>query len=252
MLLYTNTATVRYVNAVVAAPRRMLFLVVFVTLFVTYLLQAIVFSAGNPITEDNHTYDIEHATSVAYDSYVLVSEQTEKRKFEMMDKVFGSGDAMTYDMSLGWATGEMMAKYPLIMAEFFAANPGAKPGNEDEEAIEFPIKQGELGDIIYWIFEAKTEEGCYSKEGLEAMVKAEDLFLEDEEWPGKERGQAKAEGRARAERRARAELQTAANDEPYQLHVTNFTLPTSLYQLHLTNFTFTIGVHSLTTTSLPR
>jgi hypothetical protein len=42
--------------------------------------------------------------------------------------------------------------------------------------------QAEIGDFTYWIYEANTDKGVYSKEGLEMMDKAEQLIIGHADW----------------------------------------------------------------------
>ena len=88
-LFADSNGNLKYVVQVVKYPRAMLSLVLTVSLFITYLLQVTVFKQGNPITPDNHTYDINHVTSRAYDSYCLASKQMVDDYVAFMDDVQG-------------------------------------------------------------------------------------------------------------------------------------------------------------------
>jgi hypothetical protein len=73
-----ENGNLKYVVAVCKHPRSMLWLVLSVSLAITFILFSDL--GENPITDDTHVYDVEHASSVAYDSYTLASGETNDAK----------------------------------------------------------------------------------------------------------------------------------------------------------------------------
>jgi len=102
-------------------------------------------SGGNPITEDTYTYDITHATSVAFDSYTLASASVDERRLEFLEGI--QAYVTAGDGALAGVYGEIVST------------------PDEEEAVEAAQIQHEIADFVYWIYEATNTDGCYSADG---------------------------------------------------------------------------------------
>jgi hypothetical protein len=161
-----DKGNLKFVNLVVKLPEVVLFGVLLFCFIVTYLLGAVVFSEGNPITEDLYTYDIKDVRSVAFDSFTLASEQVGKDWTEF----FASRDGLTgdiesiYDSLKNPATNNQSA--------FFATSSSSDP----------ILPLSERGDFTYWIYEAQTDGGCFTAETLLVIDEAETMFTQNAQW----------------------------------------------------------------------
>ena len=70
----------KVVNLVVRYPCLVFFLILAVSLVVSFLLVKIVFNAGNPFAEPGSEYDIHDIRSTAYDSFRLAQEEVVKKR----------------------------------------------------------------------------------------------------------------------------------------------------------------------------
>ena len=151
------------VNVVVKYPEITLLGVVSFCVLITYLLAVIVFAAGNPITEDTYTYDINDVRSVAFDSFTLAA----KDSFD---------DSEAFHENLPAYDGEYKAIYDDMKqngnnSQYFEV--------EEEKAV---LPMSEIGDFTYWIYEAETPEGVFSKKGVDLMSETETMITNHREW----------------------------------------------------------------------
>ena len=138
----------KFVNIVVRYPCLMFFLVLAVSLTITILLSNTVFAQGYPFTEDTNTYDLYDKRSVAYDSFRLAKEKV-----------------------------SLIAKENKI-------NQIVDDKEQNMTTIQEKRAQEDIGDVIYWIYESKTDEGLIgSKESIGIMRQAETMFTKYEQYP---------------------------------------------------------------------
>ena len=57
------------------------------------------------------------------------------------------------------------------------------PSNGNEEPEEETKIQENLGDVTYWIYEAKTDEGVFTEDAIKTMRSAEVLFTKQKQYP---------------------------------------------------------------------
>ncbi len=138
----------KFVNIVVRYPCCMFLVVITVCLTITILLSNTVFAQGYPFTEDTNTYDLYDKRAVAYDSFRLAKEKVSSIAKEN--------------------------KINQIVDE------------KDANVTTFQQKrvQEDIGDVIYWIYESKTDEGLIgSKESIGIMRQAETMITKYEQYP---------------------------------------------------------------------
>jgi len=141
-----------FVKLVVAQPCLIFCVILCLCFTITIVLFDKAFSQGMPFTPDDYTYDLQDTRSKAYDSLRLACENV----------------TLTFDLTNSEGFGEV-------------GGTGGGEGGTNEEEIP-PRLQGSLGDVTYWIFEAKTERGLFTEEGLSHMRSVEDMFLKDSQY----------------------------------------------------------------------
>ena len=139
---------IKFVNAIVARPVPIFCSVLGLCLIITIALFNIVFSQGMPFTPDDHTYDLHDARSRAYDSLRLAREN-------------------------------VTMAFRVANAENSGGIEGTVGGDDEEDPVRI---QENLGDLTYWIFEAKTEEGLFTEGGINLIRSVEEKFLQDSKY----------------------------------------------------------------------
>jgi hypothetical protein len=136
---------IKFVNAIVRSPVPTFCSVLGLCLIITIALFNIVFSQGMPFTPDDHTYDLYDARSRAYDSLRLARENV--------------------TMAFRVANAEEKS--------------GGAAGGDDEDPVRI---QENLGDLTYWIFEAKMDEGLFTEGGINHIRSVEEKFFQDSKY----------------------------------------------------------------------
>jgi hypothetical protein len=132
----------KFVNVIIRFPYLIFWSLIVTCLAVTFLLGSLVGQEGNPITEDTYAYEIDDVRSIAYDSLRLAREDVKLR----------------YEIA-------------------FNETQGIRRLEEGNATI-----QNEIGGVTYWIYDAKTDEGIFTQEGVQALRAAESTALEHEEY----------------------------------------------------------------------
>ena len=143
-----KNGNLKFVNVVVRQPCLIFFVVLALCVGVTIALAHIVFKAGNPITDDSSTFDLYDKRSIAYDSLRLAKEELLRSR-------------------------EINAKTTI----------GNDAGEEEDNEEKLVRLQENTGDILYWLYEAKTDEGVFSKESLRQMRSSEIMFTNYKRYP---------------------------------------------------------------------
>jgi len=141
-----GNGNIKFVSLIVARPCTIFCFVLGLCLIITIALFNIVFSQGMPFTPDDHTYDLHDARSRAYDSLRLARENV----------------TLTFEA----ANAE----------DIIGTGGGTERGDDDEGPVRI---QDNIGDVTYWIFEAKTEDGLFTAGGLNLIRSVEEMFLQD-------------------------------------------------------------------------
>jgi len=133
----------KFVNLVCRYPCAVFVTMVIICLGSAMILISLARATGNPFTEDENAYDIHDVRSIAYDSLKLAKEVV----------------ADAYDVYTD-----------SIQESAVEAEPNAK-------------LQEDSADVTFWIYEAKTEDGLFTKEAIPVLRATEATILDNEEYP---------------------------------------------------------------------
>ncbi len=140
----------KFVNFVVAHPCAVFLFIIGLCLVITVALSNLAFADGNPFTSETSAYDLYDQRSIAYDSLRLAKENVTK-EFLIINESEGNGNIEGSEN-----TTDVKNKKPL---------------------------QENIGDVTYWIYEAKKKEGLFTKEALEQMRSTEDMLTKHVRYP---------------------------------------------------------------------
>ena len=136
----------KFVNLIVAHPCKIFFLVLGLCLaIVVALFNQAAFADGLPFTPNEHEYDLFDQRSMAYDSLRLAKEK------------------VTADFEKNFRQKRNRRK----IEEFQGGDSGENDGMEEVKLQE------NLGDVTYFIYEAKKKTGLFTEEALKLMRASE-------------------------------------------------------------------------------
>ena len=136
----------KFVNLVVAYPCSVFSFILGMCLVAIISLSSTAFAEGSPFTPDDSTYDLFDKRSVAFDSLQLAKAHVRT--------TFGINVESEVD-----------------------------GGGGDEGSMSETKLQEMAGDITYWIYEAKTDKGLFTKEALPIMRSSEVMFTKQKQYP---------------------------------------------------------------------
>ncbi len=145
-LFCDKKGNLKFVNLVVRYPCLIFLVLLAICIGITINLSSAAFKNGNPFTSDESTFDLYDKRSLAYDALRLAKEEVGKIR----------------ELSL----------------------PPPASEDEDGEGGSRAVRiQENLGDVTYWIYEAKTENGLFTKDALPIMRSAEVMFTRHKKYP---------------------------------------------------------------------
>lgn len=147
-----SKGNLKFVNIVVAYPCAIFLFILGLCLVIVVAFSNMAFTDGNPFTPDTNTYDLFDERSVAYDSLMLARENVKK---EFQIRIIGESEGSS-------------------------GNGGVQNVTESEGQTKF---QERLGDVTYWIYEAKKDGGLFTKEALEHMRSSEIMLTKHVRYP---------------------------------------------------------------------
>ena len=146
--LTDSKGNLKFVNLVVAYPCAIFLFILGLCVVVIIALSSMAFADGNPFTPDDNTYDLVDIRSIAYDSLKLAKSNVTKE----------------------------------LQLSFIDDDDDDIADNEDgDEAVE--RLQDKLGDVTYWIYEAKKEGGVFTEKALEHMRSSELMLTGHARYP---------------------------------------------------------------------
>ena len=135
----------KFVNIVVRYPCLMILIILALCIGITVNLFNDVFKDGYPFTDDSSTFDLYDKRSLAYDGLRLAKREVAKLRE--------------------------------------ASSPSTTGGQINEEEKNVVRIQERLGDVTYWIYEAKSDKGLFTKDALPIMRSAEVMFTRQKKYP---------------------------------------------------------------------
>ena len=143
-----SKGNLKFVNVVVAYPCAIFLVILGICLVIVVALSKMAFADGNPFTPSTNAYDLFDVRSIAYDSLRLAHENVTK---ELQISLIGEGTVFNDSLP--------------------------------EESVEPEKLQENLGDLTYWIYEAKKDAGLFTKEALEHMRTSENMLTKHARYP---------------------------------------------------------------------